>query len=272
MSRRVLALGLSALAALAGCKSAGGPPPAAGPGPLADAARALVGQQRILRFDGKKKDVAIDVREARRSSGPCDVAVEIKAASLANGVGQFVLDPIGQPRLEGRSKEKAGKKWVCRDYPAQTVLRITGLGTTADSATADVAKVLLTVEGYLAANGLALDRPPGPAPKDVADPTLTAGAESQRLAREITAPQRLLLAVDPVYRSPNRKIHYEGQVDFAAVVGTDGRIHQPRLSTTLGDHEPRVLRALPLWRYDPAQRGDAPVAVRISEKTVFRIF
>jgi hypothetical protein len=231
-----------------------------------------VSQQRFLRFDGKKKAVAVKLQDRASHSGPCDVAVEIKSAVVTNGLARFILEPIGQPRLEGRSREKVGKKWTCRDYPAQTSLAISGLGSSAEAITAEVGQVLLTVEDYLKAHSVPFDRPAGPDPKDVADPTLTAGGEAQRLARSITTAQQLVLAIDPVYRSPNRKIHYEGQVDFTAVVGADGRIHLPKLTTTLGDHEARVLRALPLWRYDPAKRVEEPVAVRITEKTVFRIF
>lgn len=266
-------LAVVALIVSAGCRSASTPPPTTTPGPLADVGRSLVGQLRFLRFDGKKKAVAVKLQDRASHSGPCDVAVEIKSAVVNNGVARFVLDPIGQPRLEGRSREKVGKKWTCRDYPAQTSLEISGLGGgSAEAVTAEVGQVLLTVEDYLKAYGVPFDRPGGPDPKDVADPNLTASSEAQRLARSVTTAQRLLLAVDPVYRSPNRKIHYEGQVDFVAVVGADGRIHQPKLTSTLGDHEPRVLKALPLWRYDPAQRAEEPVAARITEKTVFRIF
>ena len=56
------------------------------------------------------------------------------------------------------------------------------------------------------------------------------------------------------------------------MVGKDGRLYQSKVTTPLGDHEEGVLRVLPLWRYEPARRGDEPVAVRVRESVAFRIF
>jgi hypothetical protein len=232
-----------------------------------------VGQRRIFRFYGQKKTVSLKIQEADRWSGACDVAVEIKAAAYAGGSARFSLQAIGQPRLEGQSREKRGRKWPCRELPGETSLVISGLeADSAERLAADVGRVLLTPEDYLQLHGVRFDRPAAPDPKEVADPTLTASLAEQRLAASITTPQRRLLAIDPVYRSPNRKIHYEGEVELAAVVGTDGRLHQPRLVTSLGEHEARVLRVLTLWRYEPARRGDQPVAVRLLETAVLRIY
>lgn len=57
------------------------------------------------------------------------------------------------------------------------------------------------------------------------------------------------------------------------VVGTDGRIHQPRVTTGMGSsHERAVLRALPLWRFEPARREAGPLGARILLQPVLRIF
>jgi hypothetical protein len=265
----VLALGLVGQAA---CRSAGAPRPPAGPGLFPDAARALVGQLRILRFYGHEESVSLKMQEADRWSGPCDVAVGIEAATFSGGSARFSLQAIGQPRLEGQPREKRGKKWPCRALPASTSLTISGLeGDSAERLTAGVGRVLLTPEDYLHLYGVSFDRPAAPDPKEVADPTLTASPAERKLAASITSPQRRLLAVDPVYRSPNRKVRYEGEVELATVVGADGRLHQTRLVTPLGEHEARVLRVLPLWRYEPARRGDQPVAVRLVETAILRI-
>ncbi len=243
------------------------------PGPLVDAGRALVGQQRILPFDGRKKTVSVKMQDYAHAATPCDVAVEVKSAVFSDGSARFSLEPIGQPRLTDQAREGTGKKWSCREFPAETALTISGLrGTSAAALTSEVGKVLLTVEGYLQAHGIRFDRPAGTEPKEVADPTPTASGEAQRLARSVTAAQRRLLAIDPVYRNPNRKPRYEGLVEFDAEVGIDGRLHRPRLTTALGDHEEQALRVLPLWRYEPARVGEQPIAVRVNEKLIFRIF
>jgi outer membrane biosynthesis protein TonB len=138
--------------------------------------------------------------------------------------------------------------------------------------TSGVGRVLLTPEDYLQAHSVHFDRPAGPDPKEVADTSPTGNPAERKLAASITARERRLLAVDPAYRSPNRKVHYEGQVEMATVVGADGRLHQTRVLTSLGEHEERVMRVLPLWRYEPARRGDEPVAVRLGETAVLRIY
>jgi hypothetical protein len=232
-----------------------------------------VGQRRILSFDGRKKTLSLKMQDLTRGSAPCEVAVEVKSAVFSAGSARFSLQPIGQPRLEGQARETTGKKWRCREFPAETSLALSGLkGTSAQELTSEVSRVLLSVEAYLEAHGVRFDRPAGTDPKEIADAGSTADGAAQQLARSITAVQRRLLAIDPVYQSPNRKLHYEGLVEFDAVVGIDGRLYRPRLRTPLGEHEDRALRVLPLWRYEPARQGERPIAVRVNEKLIFRIF
>jgi len=247
--------------------------PATPPGPFAEAGRALVGQHRLLRFDGKKKTVKVKMQDLAGRSGPCDVAVEVKQASLSPGQAQITADVIGQTRYEGQPREKLGKKSVCLELPTEITLAITSEGgRTPEALDAEIGRVLLSPEAYLLEQGIKFDRPLGPDPKEVADAQLTAKPEEQRIARAITAPARRVLAVDPVYRSPNRKIVQESQVEMVVVVGADGRIKTPRLITALGEHEGRVLKTFPLWRFEPARRGEEPVAVRQAEKAVLRIY
>jgi hypothetical protein len=232
-----------------------------------------VGQLRIVPFDGRKKAVSLKIEDSTRASAPCNVAVEVKSAVFGGGSARFTLQAIGQPRLQGLAREATGKKGSCREFPVETSLVISGLrGTSAEQLSLEVSKVLLTVEGYLQVHGIRFDRPAGTEPTEVADAAPTSSGEAQRLARSITAVERRLLAIDPVYRAPNRKLRYEGLVEFDAVVGVDGRLYRPRLTTPLGDHGERALGVLPLWRYEPAHHGKQPIAVRIDEKLVFRIF
>jgi hypothetical protein len=266
-----MACGVLAVALHPACRSAGGPQRVATPGSLADAGRALVGQQRILRYHGLKKNVSLKLDDLAGQSGPCDVAVEVKSADLTGGAGRFALEVIGQPRAEGQVRPSR-KRSPCRDLAAAVSLTLAGLrGDSSEKVTAEVGKVLLTPEGFLETRGVRFDRPLGAAPKEVADATLNAPPEEQSRARAITAGHKRLLAIDPVQRTENRKLRYEGLIEFVAVVGADGRLYKPRVTTSLGDYEQRVIRVLPLWRYEPARRGDEPVAARITEKTSFRI-
>jgi hypothetical protein len=271
---RLLVFATLALGAWPACKSGSPPPPAVPPGPFAEAGKALVGQLRLFRFDGKKKAVQIKLQEVVSPSGPCEVAVEIRSASLHPGQAALTVDVVGQPRYEGQRRDPPGKKPSCRELPPQVSVAITtAAGNSSEKLTAEVGRVLLTPEGFLAAHGLKFDRPPaGAEPKEVADATLTASPDEQRIARAITAPQKRLLAVDPVVRAANKSIRQEGQVDLLVVVGADGRLYRPKVVTSIGDHEARLLKVLPLWRYEPARRGPDAVAVRLPEKAFLRLY
>ena len=128
-----------------GCRSAGGPAPAT-PGAAAEAVRALVGERRILRFDGRTTSLALKA-DVAPPSGPCDVVVEIRSAGLSGGAARFSLAPIGQARLERRPPGEVAKKAPCRELPATTALVISGLeGTPPAKLASKVGKVLLTVD------------------------------------------------------------------------------------------------------------------------------
>jgi hypothetical protein len=65
----------------------------------------------------------------------------------------------------------------------------------------------------------------------------------------------------------------ETEVEFGGIVGPDGRLHQPSLTTQLADaHRARVLQALSLWRFEPAQTAEGPVASRVALRTSLRIY
>jgi hypothetical protein len=79
--------------------------------------------------------------------------------------------------------------------------------------------------------------------------------------------------VEPFYRDPAGRVRHEGEVEFAGVVGEDGRLRSPKLRTPLSTvHEEHVQRALSLWRYEPAQLPDKVVAARIIGRCTFRVY
>jgi hypothetical protein len=81
-----------------------------------------------------------------------------------------------------------------------------------------------------------------------------------------------VLAVDPWYHDPSGRVHQEGEVQLDAVVGADGRLYRPQLRTGLATaQEQAVLRTLPLWRLEPARRGDEAVAARVALQPILHI-
>lgn len=236
--------------------------------PRPDFIRSYVGQAGFLRHGGDHKQWSVDRKAVERQSGGCDVAVEVKAAAFQKGVVQLSLESLGQPRVEGK-RSQCG-----RMVPAIT-LRITGFAPDepADAVTSAVGRLLVTPEALLAVHGIRFDLPPMAEQLLVADRSSVGKGPEMRLAQEVTRWPRKLLWVEPAYADPNRKVKHEGEVEIAAVVGSDGRIREPQILTTLAEaHQRHVQRAFSLWRFEPARRGTQAVAARVTERTVLRIY
>lgn len=264
LRRSVLPLALLGVAAGA-CRAGKPKAPTAGPEPGAELIQSYVGENRILAHRGD--DRAVAVRKGEALAGECDAAVVVRSASLDKGAARFSLEILGKPN--------AGREPKCRPMPSGIGLTVSGFaaGDDAEQMKASIDALLPTPEAYLKAKGVAFDRPPGPDEKEMASQAADASGEERSLARKVTAWPKKLLSVDPWYHDPAGKIRHEGEVEFDAVVGSDGRLHRPRLKSGLGEaHEKAILRALALWRFEPARQGDKPMAARIASRLVFRIY
>ena len=110
-------------------------------------------------------------------------------------------------------------------------------------------------------------------PREIASPDVLAPAPEAGLGRKVTAWPKLLLSVSPYAHAPSGRLRQESEVEFDAVVGTDGRVHEPRIKTALSSaHQDLVLGALSRWRYEPAHTASAPVAARISSRLALRLY
>jgi hypothetical protein len=258
--------GLLLLALLApACKTAGPKAPPAAPAPLADLLRPYEGALRVLAGKGDERELTLKAGAAL--IGTCDVAVRVRSVSFQTGTARFALDTVGLPRV-GEQRVR------CRRLEPGIQLVLTGLpGTVTPEVTARVDEVLLTPEAYLRARGSAFDHPPGDPPAEVASQLSDANESERRLARAVLAWPRRLLSVDSTYRDPSRRARYERLVAFEAVVGTDGRLHRPRLKTSVDPaHETALMSAIQFWRLEPARRVDAPVGARVPLEIVFRVY
>ncbi len=268
--RRHLALGVLLLVsfggASGGCRSGAAPKPGA-PALPPDLVRSYVGQELILRHRGDEAKWSLDRKSVEKQSGECDVAVEVKQATFQKGVAQFRLEYLGQPRTERwRSR--------CRRQVPEVALRITGFRSdeTAEAVTTVVGRLLATPEACLGARGIRFDLPAAGEPKAVADRSTVAKEAEMRLARDVSRWPRRLLWVEPAYADPG-KIKHEGEIEIAGVVGSDGRLYRTQILTPLDEKHQRLIeRVFPLWRFEPARKGNDPIAARATERTVFRIY
>jgi hypothetical protein len=260
---------LIGLAVAVGLAGACGPKQVKGPptGPGADFVRSYVGQKRVLRFQADRDRVAVKKKDRPQLPGTCDAAVEVRSAALEKGSPRLVLETVGIPAAE-RARPR------CKSVPATITLSMTGFeGDSPAQVMARLDQVLPAPEGYLRAYGVPFDLASAAEPAVAASSETNAPDEERRLGRRVTSWPRKLFWVDPTYRDPRHAVRHEGEVEFEAVVGADGRLYRPRIITGLEkEHVAAIQRVLPMWRFEPARAGKDPVPARLSSRLVFRIY
>jgi hypothetical protein len=247
----------------AGCRT-GGPAAPKEPGTTLDPWRELVGQRLILLHLGERKNATVTAGSPPK--GSCDVAVEVTDAAPTSSGALLTLTTIGRVRVGGAPP--VGK---CRQLAARIALRLkVGAGGQDTARRSATGSVLLAPEAYLALHGHTFAYAAATEPTVAAD-TLAGDAERQ-LARRVVSWPKPLLTVDAAYAPPKRKQRYEAQIDFTAVVGTDGRLYRPRLGTGFdAAHQRHILTSLAFWRLEPARDKKEPLAARYDGRLIFTI-
>lgn len=250
--------------ALPACQSAPKAPPTAA-APLPDLLRGYEGALRIFKAKGDERSVTL--RAGEPPAGACDLAVRVRSVAFEAGTARFSLESVGLPRV-------GEKRTRCKKLQPGLQLALTGFaGDLTPEAAARIDEVLLTPEAYLRARGTAFDRPAGARPAEVAS-ALPDGSEGERrLARGVVAWPRPLLAVDAMYRDASGRAGHERLVGFEAVVGTDGRLYDPRVKASIDRaHEAAIKAALSLWLMEPARGRDGPLGARVALESVLRVY
>jgi hypothetical protein len=198
--------------------------------------------------------------------GACDVAVQVRSAVLDRGEPMLALDTLGTV-----GAEKARPR--CPQIPATITVRLSGFEGDGAAVRARVDQILPSPEDYLRAYGVAFDvSAPGsePALAAATESRADTGNEERRLGRRVTTWPRRLFWVDPIHRHP--RVRHQGEVEFEAVVGADGRAYRPRILGSLGrEHVAAIERVLPMWRFEPARAGREPVPAYHSSRVVLQI-
>lgn len=231
-----------------------------GPDPL----RSYVGDVRLLRAKADQPRIKVDAKHPL--TGTCDMAVRVRAARFDKEGALFSLETVGRPKL-------AAAEPRCAHIQPGIQLVLAGLTPRSADLAARVDSVLQTPEAYLAAHGVRFDRPAAAVSKDVASPDQAAKPAEAVLGRKVTTWPKVLLAVHPAVHDLSGRVHQESELDFDAVVGTDGRLHDPVVATGLNaEHKDAVMSALSRWRYEPAHTADGVVAARISSRVALRVY
>jgi hypothetical protein len=256
--------------ALPACRSGQGPSAGRPGAPAAPAeVQKLVGQARILRHRGHERKVSLKRDDLARLAGGCDAAVDVRQASLEGGTLRLSVAHVGRPSVAARGRARRGRSCT----PAtDAVVAVTRVGS-ADALSATLDALLPTPEQYLKANGTPFERDPGKAPAVAAADGPGTSGDERVLARQVTTWPEPLLTVDAGLPAAKRVGARESEVDFVGVVGTDGRLYEPRVLTPLNDdHVKQLLRALTMWRYQPARGTAGELPARVSGKAVLRLY
>jgi hypothetical protein len=240
------------------------------PRPPVDVLKPFLGQDRILRYYGQEKEVSLTKKNVTRHGGDCDIAVHVAQGIFEKGRASFTLEVLGIPQVTGQGRRKER----CRTAASTILLRVSEFQSddSPEEIAARISLVLPGPEAYLGAHGVRFDRPVVGEETAVASQENDANEGERRLGHLVTTWPKVLLSVEPLFRDPARRIHQQGEVEFVAVVGSDGRLRHPVLKTSLNErHEALVKRALAVWLLDPARQGDRSVAARVMLRTALTI-
>jgi TonB family protein len=223
-------------------------------GDAGDYVRSLLNQDFILRQLGDHETVKLKRNQLGGVRGRCDIAVQVAKAAWNRGTVHIGFRLIGFPSATEKPSGHCSGRFT-------TELEIAGFSADElpDSLSAAVAVILQTPEQYLNAVGV-----PFNLPRQSDDET--------RPTRGYKVPPKVLLKVEPSYSNAARQSRTEGSARFAIVVGTDGRPHSPRVLNGIGyDLEGNALRAISMYRFEPARELDKPVSVVATIDITFRL-
>jgi hypothetical protein len=235
-----------------------------GPDPLAP----FVGQKLILRHFGDHPTAVVKPGETRK--GTCDVAVQVASVSAVPDGVRFTLTSLGRVRVG--EEPTIGH---CERLASPIALSLKGVhASQPEEWRSFLGTMLLTPEAYLAVHGKTATHEPLPEPTKYANrSTISNDTESRTLANHVTSWPKPILAIEPAIPSPGGKVHHEGELEFGAVIGADGRVFKPVVKTPLSDeHQRHVESVLTLWRFEPAREGDRAVPALYEGRTVLRIY
>jgi periplasmic protein TonB len=88
----------------------------------------------------------------------------------------------------------------------------------------------------------------------------------------VSAP-RAIFTPEPEFSEEARKSKYQGVVVLTAIVGVDGRVHNPRVSRSLGmGLDEKALEIVKQWKFDPGKKDGRPVPVEMSLEISFNLY
>ena len=88
-----------------------------------------------------------------------------------------------------------------------------------------------------------------------------------------TMPPHAIRAPDPDYPDTARRAKIQGTVVVRCVVGSDGRVHDARVETSLSkDLDASALKAVRQWQFEPATKDGKPLTVWVKVEVRFHLY
>jgi len=88
-----------------------------------------------------------------------------------------------------------------------------------------------------------------------------------------TTPPHAISAPDPDYPEAARRAKIQGTVIVQCVVGSDGRVHDARVATSLSkDLDASALNAVRQWQFEPATKDGKPLTVWVKVEVSFHLY
>jgi periplasmic protein TonB len=88
----------------------------------------------------------------------------------------------------------------------------------------------------------------------------------------VSAP-RAIYTPEPEFSEEARKAKYQGVVVLNIIVGTDGRVHSPRVVRSLGmGLDEKALEGVKTWKFDPSKKDGRAVAVEMNIEVAFNLY
>jgi protein TonB len=88
----------------------------------------------------------------------------------------------------------------------------------------------------------------------------------------VSAP-RAIYTPEPEFSEEARKAKYQGVVVLNIIVGTDGKVHNPRVVRSLGmGLDEKAVEGVKTWKFDPSKKDGRTVAVEMNIEVTFNLY
>ena len=107
---------------------------------------------------------------------------------------------------------------------------------------------------------------------DTSSPQASSDSAVHRVNEPGISAPKVKYTSEPEYTEEARRNHIEGTVIIHAIIGQDGKIHDPVVKKSLGHGlDEEAIVAVKRWAFVPAKKNGSPVSVFVDISVTFRL-